>query len=366
MARLLLGILTLYLNDGRILEERKIYEQMTIEGAELGIQVIVFTPEDVSTHQAKVRAHYYDLTQKRWTRKWGPIPKYVFDRCRVQKSHRMKLLQTFKAQYPQINYLNKPIGHKWNVHQKLEEHHPIRPYLPHTIHYSNVSDIVQMLNIYKVIYLKPVNGTGGRGILRIERSSNQMFYIEGRDHNRNIISPRKMSISSLSTFLQKWNVLNANYLVQQGIPLQLSNGRVHDYRVLVQKDGTGEWNVTGCAGRIGAKRSITANLHGGGSAVPMEKLMRNFINSNVNLSAVQAEVNYLSIEIASYLDSYISALCELAIDIAIDREGQIWIIEINPKPAREVFKEIGNLEVYKTAIRRPLEYAKYRYLKIEN
>lgn len=365
MARLLLGILTLYLNDNRILEERKIYEQMTIEGAQLGIQVIVFTPEDVSAHQAKVRAHYYDPSQKRWTRKWAAIPKYVFDRCRLQKSHRMKLLRTFKDQYPNIQYLNKPLGHKWNIHQTLAEHPPIRPYLPHTIYYSNVSDIVQMLNLYKVIYVKPINGTGGRGILRIEQASNQTVNIEGRDHDRNIVAPQKVSISALRSFLQEWNEIGANYLIQQGIPLQLSNGRVHDYRVLVQKDGTGIWTVTGCAGRIGAKRSITANLHGGGSAVPMEKLMLSFINSNVNIAAVQDEVHQISIEIASYLEMRYFTLCELAIDIAIDREGQIWIIEINPKPAREVFKEIGNHEMYRTAIRRPLEYAKYQYLKNE-
>ncbi|HIW34994.1 MAG TPA: YheC/YheD family protein [Candidatus Paenibacillus intestinavium] len=366
MARLLLGILTLYLNDNRIIEERKIYEQMTIEAAQLGINIIVFTPEDMSTHQAKVRAHYFDTIQKRWARKWANIPKYVFDRCRFQKSHRMKSLQSFKAQYPNIHYLNKPIGHKWIVHQKLEEHLPIRPYLPHTIHYSTVADIAYMLNLYNVIYLKPVNGTGGRGILRIEKSSNEMVLIEGRDHDRNIISPQKLSLSSLRTFVQRWNGANSNYLIQQGIPLQLPSGRVHDYRVLVQKDGNGLWNVTGCAGRIGAKRSITANLHGGGSAVPMEKLMRSFISSNINITAIQEEVNDLSIEIASYLEMCYFTLYELAIDIAIDREGQIWIIEINPKPAREVFKEIGLLEVYKSAIRKPLEYAKYQYLKNEN
>lgn len=366
MARLQLGILTLYLNNSGILEEKKIYEQMTMEGEKLGINVIVFTPEDVSFQQKKVRAHCFNTVSKRWTRKWAAIPTYIFDRCRVQRSPRTKLLRTFKNTFPHIHYLNKPIGHKWSVQQKLEENNELKSYLPYTILYSSMADLVHMLNKFNIIYLKPVNGTGGRGILRIERLPNKTFLIEGRDLNRTIISPRKVSTTGLRSFLEQWNVVNVSYLIQQGIPLQLPSGRVHDYRLLVQKDGQGTWQVTGCAGRIGANKSITANLHGGGSAVSMTKLMRSFVHQDVNVSLVQHEVNQVGIQIATYLESCSRALCELAIDIAIDRNGQIWIIEINPKPAREVFKEIGELEIYKTAIRRPLEYAKYQYLQRVN
>ncbi|MCM3632532.1 YheC/YheD family protein [Paenibacillus camelliae] len=362
MPRLILGILTLYLNDAGVLEERRIYEQMTIEGDKLDIQVIVFTPSDVLTKRKKVKAHIYDLKNMKWIRQWVAIPNLIFDRCRIQKSHRMKELRVFKSSFSNLHYLNRPLGNKWTMHQKLLTSPFIKKYLPHTIKYEKNSDLIQMLKKYNVVYVKPVNGTGGRGILRIERHTRNNVKVQGRDHNRRIISPRTVSIITLKDFINKWNVTATSYLVQEGIPLTLSNGRVHDYRILVQKDGNGSWMVTGGAGRIGAARSITANLHGGGSAVAMTRLMQSFVNVEVDLSRVQEEINTLAIELASFLEGEGYQLCELAIDLAIDRDGGIWIIELNPKPSREVFREIGELERYFDSIRRPLEYAKYEYL----
>ncbi|GIP17023.1 hypothetical protein J40TS1_26650 [Paenibacillus montaniterrae] len=364
MPRIPLGILTLYLNDAGLLEERNIYEHMTIEGDKLDLDVIVFTPSpgDVSEHGKQVKAHLYDPKRKRWHRKWMPMPRLVFDRCRIQKSHRMKELREFKQKFPDIQFLNRPLGNKWTMHQKLLDSPYIRSYLPHTIKYFQSQDVIQMLKQYHVVYVKPVNGTGGRGILRIERQSSTSVKIEGRDLERRIITPRTLSVSGLRAFIAKWSDQTASYLVQQGIPLTLDNGRVHDYRILVQKDGSGQWRVTGGAGRVGAERSITANLHGGGSAVAMTQLIQSFVAPTVNLAQIQDEVNALSIRVASFLEDSGYVLCEIAIDIAIDRNGKIWIIELNPKPAREVFKEIGEPERYMEAIRRPLEYAKYMYL----
>lgn len=362
MSRLTLGILTLYLNDAGLLEERKIYEHMTIEGNKLDMQVIVFTPSDVQVNEKKVRAHIFDTKSKKWIRRWTSIPQLIFDRCRIQKSHRMKELRNFKSTFTNIHYLNRPLGNKWTMHQKLQSSPFIEKYLPHTIKYTKNSDLIQMLKKYNFVYVKPVNGTGGRGILRIERQVGDNVKIEGRDHERRIISPRTISAITLKDFISKWNVTSTSYLVQQGIPLELSNGRVHDYRILVQKDGLGNWNITGGAGRMGAARSITANLHGGGSAIAMTKLMQHFVNPDVNIASVQDEINTLAIELTVFLEKQGYHLCELAIDIAIDRNGGIWIIELNPKPSREVFREIGELDRYFDAIRRPLEFAKHEHL----
>lgn len=43
-----LGIMTLYLNDRKYLEEKPVYQKMIIEGRKLGLDVYVFTPMDVS------------------------------------------------------------------------------------------------------------------------------------------------------------------------------------------------------------------------------------------------------------------------------------------------------------------------------
>ncbi|ETT35685.1 endospore coat-associated protein yheC, partial [Paenibacillus sp. FSL R7-269] len=46
-----------------------------------------------------------------------------------------------------------------------------------------------MLKSSPVVYVKPINGTGGRGILRIERQreGKSLFDIQGRRQSRQII-----------------------------------------------------------------------------------------------------------------------------------------------------------------------------------
>ncbi|MDU5948384.1 MAG: YheC/YheD family protein, partial [Paenibacillus macerans] len=54
-------------------------------------------------------------------------------------------------------------------------------------------------------------------------------------------------------------------------------------------------------------------------------------------------------------------LCELALDLAINKQGHIYVLEVNPKPAREVFMKSGDPDAYRKAIVRPLEYAMWVY-----
>lgn len=213
-----------------------------------------------------------------------------------------------------------------------------------------------------LIYLKPINGTGGRGILRIERNDNEAntVLVQGRDQKRRIITPRKVHLSRLGSLLQNWNMKD-KYLVQQGIQLQLPNGRVHDYRMLVQKNGEGQWELTGCAGRMGAEKSVTSNLHGGGQAIAMHKLMKQWITDEKQRVEIYATAEKFGIDVATFLENTYGDLCELALDLAIDKSGHIYLIEVNPKPAREVFARIGENDIYSKAITQPLDYALWVY-----
>lgn len=361
-----LGILTLYLNDAGVLEERDYYRRMTEEGQKLGLQVFVFTPEDVHYKLNRIRAQYYDPDSKLWYRRWTRFPDMIFDRCRIQRSHRFDELLKFRSRYSNQIFLNRPLRNKWAIYNVLYKDERFRPYLPKTRYINDVQDVRDMLRFHSLLYLKPINGTGGRGILRIERDRSGMLLVQGRDQNRKIVQSVRMKQDNLSSYLAGWNLKTTRYIVQQGIQLKLRNGRVHDYRLLVQKDGSGQWTVTGCAGRIGAFGSITANLHGGGKAVKMDTLLRSWIGDETKIARIKEEVERFGVSLAEYLELCYDALCELAIDIAIDRQGRIWLIEVNPKPAREVFNRAGEPEVYHKAIVRPLEYALWKYRKMKS
>jgi hypothetical protein len=357
-----LGVLAVYMSGSR-LEELSFYKNLISEGKKLGLQVEIFTPSDVAGKDT-IRSLKYDPVQRKWVRSHTTFPSLIYDRCRYHGVATYRILKTFRSKYGNLNYLSKPLANKWKMHQVLSEDQGISDHVPNTFRYSNSTELIRFLKEHKLIYLKPKNGTGGRGILRIERISDGLYLIQGRNQQRTILTPQKTTERQLTMKLHALN-LSSDYVVQQGINLTLRNGRVHDYRLLIQKNGSGEWEVTGCAGRIGPYKSITSNLHGGGSAVSMEKLLGYNFTSKSKIEQIKQEVYSFAYQLAPYLETKFGNLCELGIDIAVDPKGYVWLLEVNPKPSREVFRRIGENDTYRKAIIRPLEYALW-LMKEEN
>ncbi|MCD9022765.1 YheC/YheD family protein [Cohnella silvisoli] len=361
MAQPVLGILTLYLNDSKKLEERQVYEKMITAGKRIGISVFVFTPQDVDDSSGKIHALIFNTQSKTWNRRWVKFPHVIYDRCRIQKSQRFQQLLAFRKRYSHLLFLNRPLRNKWTIYRTLGKVAAFKSQLPVTKLYQSSEDVSTLLRKFQTVYLKPINGTGGRGILRIDRQKDGNLLLQGRNHSRSIVQPKRIARSSLASALGSWDMHGDRYIVQQGLNIKLPSGRIHDYRMLVQKNGVGVWEVTGCAGRVGPLRSITSNLHGGGEAASMNTLLRQWISNDVAISQIRETAEAFGISVARHLEANYGAMCELALDLAIDRNGKVWLLEVNPKPSREVFKQAGEHETYRKAIVRPIEYALWAY-----
>lgn len=351
-----LGVLAVYMH-GRKIEELNFFRKLSICGAKEGVQVALFTPGDVNDHKQEVSALIYNEAAGRWVRKSIPIPPLIYDRCRYHGVSTFRMLSAFRRGHAKLNYLAKPLANKWTLHNILGGKPELSKHLPETHMYSPAV-LEKMLKKHKTIYLKPKNGTGGRGIVRIERINTDKYRIQGRKKNRAILPIQYAGFKQLPARLHACGV-SRQYIAQQGISSSLSDGRVYDFRLLIQKNAEGAWEVTGCAGRIGPSRSITSNLHGGGKAVTMNALLSLRFHQKDQLQAIKDELYSFSMQTAAYLEEKFGMLCELGIDLAVDSQGKVWLIEVNPKPSREVFRRIGEINTYKKAILRPIQFAKY-------
>lgn len=352
------GIMALYWNDRKQLEERVYFAKLIRAAEAQGMNAFVFTPEDVRGE--RILAHRYDTERKKWSRSLLPFPDVIYDRCRYQATPRFRQLQQFRAKYPNLLYMNRPMANKWGIYQVLSRDPDLRKHLPDTVMVKRSSDVLPLLKRHGMIYTKPINGTGGRGILCIEKLGSGSYRVQGRNLQRRILHPRTCNAVQIRRIVAK-SARKGNYLAQQGIDIRLSNGRVHDFRVLVQKDGQGTWQFTGGAARIGASGSITSNLHGGGRAMAMETLLEKRFGDGTKRQGIEREVEQFSFQVVQELERKYRDICEIALDLAIDRTGHIWLLEINPKPAREVFARVGKRTAYQTAVQRPIEYAKWLY-----
>jgi glutathione synthase/RimK-type ligase-like ATP-grasp enzyme len=355
-----LGVLAVYMNKSQGLEEHSFFKQLIIAGKGLDVDVFIFTPSNVDERNKKIFAYSYDLTRNQWVRKWIPYPDLFYDRARYQSVERYRVVSQFKKRNSTLPFISAPLSNKWNLYQVLVRKPNIKPFLPPTLLYSQFNDLRSELLKRGLVFLKPINGTGGRGILRIQRLLGGIYSVRGRAQSRRIIPEQKVNMPKLRSMINRMKP-GKRFIIQEGIDLRLKTGSVHDYRLLIQKNGNGKWEVTGCVGRIGASGSITSNLHGGGKAIPMLILLKHWFKNEKQAARVADDIQQFSHQLVETLESAYGRLCELALDIAVDHSGRVWLLEVNTKPAREIFARIGDQTTYKKAIRRPIEFAKWIY-----
>jgi hypothetical protein len=355
-SRLLLGVLT-WIN-GKYLEEKMFFSHLADEASKLDVDIYFFSPQNVK--RTGITSGFYYSKNNGWKEKQYPQPDLIYDRFRNLSPGPFASFLSFRKQ-TKSPFLNSRLANKFTVHNYLNSHPIIQKWLPEAHIFRGAESILPLLNRYSSIYLKPTNGTGGKGILRLERDGNANFSVLGRNQQRNIIKKSFSAFSSLAPFVNKW-ASGFPYLAQQGLDLQWLPHHVTDFRLLVQKDGQGKWSITGLCGKIGGVRSATSNLHGGGKPTDPDTFFQPFFSVEKR-QMLFAECHELGLLVSSFLEKRFGRLVELGIDLGIDRNGRIWLIEVNPKPGRDLFRQIGDLKTYHRAVQKPIEYAKYLYAK---
>jgi len=70
-------------------------------------------------------------------------------------------------------------------------------------------------------------------------------------------------------------------------------------------------------------------------------------------------LNDISINTARIVEFDTGGLGELGIDFALDEERKLWIIEINGKPQKDIYKDLKGYQYKKLIYSRSIEYAYY-------
>ncbi|MDF2960165.1 MAG: endospore coat-associated protein [Paenibacillus sp.] len=183
------------------------------------------------------------------------------------------------------------------------------------------------------------------------------FTVRGRDARNRHVQRGFADAPALLRWLRRFTA-QRSYLLQQYLLLQTYSGDAYDVRSLVQKDGTGRWQVTGMAVRQGQGGSLTSNLHGGGTVQPAEPfLVRQFGADKAK--SIAYRLQDLSVQIPEALEKHHGRLAELGIDFGVDTEGHIWILEVNSKPGRSIFTYLHDNQARINALTNPIRYARY-------
>ncbi|KRF13306.1 YheC/YheD family protein [Paenibacillus sp. Soil787] len=233
------------------------------------------------------------------------------------------------------------VGSKWAKTKVLLLNKELRKFVPETRIYSQ-ENLLAMLNKHKMVYIKPINGSFGQGVIRVEKNETYRF------------QSGKVA-KSFRTFLGLYGALNKaklnrSYLVQQGIHLLTHQKRIFDTRIMVQKSPKKTWEATGYIGRVAHPQKIVTNFHNSGKPLPLELLLAPYLKNRKKNDYIKS-LRYLGYQIAMQYQKVYPGFKELGIDIGIDKDLKPWVLEVNTAPDPFIFNQLTDKKMFFKVLR---------------
>lgn len=289
---------------------------------EIGGVVLVFSTEGINQTSHTIRGFVFNPLTDSFEEGTYYYPASIFKRIGMVKELRDHF-HTLLGDAVFNNY----VFNKWEAHQWLNSFDTVKEHLPHTILYESPKDIREFLNEYDTAYVKPIYGSQGVGIVKIEKKGDWFFtYYSQEGEQKEECFKSTMELNSFF----KNNLNKGKFIVQKALELISTDERTIDFRALIIKDQYGVWQDIGMVARHGVKCSITSNISTGGSAELAEVTLKNMLKlSDEEVSKFRKKMSSIGVNVAKGLEESGIRCGNLGIDMGVDINGYIWIIEIN-------------------------------------
>jgi len=335
-----MAILT-YADENRVLRgNQENFIDLIRHGEERGVLVYVMTTSEFRLLGDQATGYTYNFQSKKWKKGLLPLPHVIYNRIPYRKFELLpEVQQVIQAcmKHRKIHFFNPAFFNKWTLFEWLNNAKRTQSFIPATQKLSTNEVLEQFLRKHSDLYLKPIRGKAGKGIMKVSKifeknAKTQKYQLSVQDKTKSHIS-RYSNISQLWAQISEM-MGTKDYIIQQGITLAHYKQRPYDLRVLVQKNYKGLWTIAGVGARLAGKLSITTHVPRGGSIDDPVKLLESGFGSSGSKKILRnakksALVIAKQIERASQ-----SVLGEMSMDLGVDNNGQIWFFEANSKPMK--------------------------------
>lgn len=326
-------------------------------GQEHGFLVYVVTVKQLKLKQQMLNGYTYEDSTDSWHLRRFPFPNLIYNRIPLREDEHLPEVKRKIAaclKHPGLKLFNPKFFNKWSLFKWLRQSESTKPYIPATSQLLTLGGLGRMMMRHRYLYLKPVSGKAGKGImtiqLRPEKSLPYRLKIQG---NKGSTTYNCGTIGKLWLRVKK-EAAGEKYIAQQGIQLAAYNDRSFDLRALVQKNGRGQWDISGIGARMAGTMSITTHVPRGGSIEDPEKLLVNvFGQDKANKLLLKARTTALVI--ARQIERGAGrSLGEMSMDLGIDDEGNLWFFEANAKPMK-----FDEPDIRKRSLERIFQYCNF-------
>jgi hypothetical protein len=312
----------------------------------LNLKLYAFTSADILWKEQRITG--LSLKKGVWKQSSFPFPHVVYNRCFNKKLITIQRLEKAIGRNKCFNNIN--FFNKWDLHNLLEQSQ-LKPYVPETFLYNEVN-VSELLEKYKLVYIKPSYGSKGKSVHRVELTDSGDIHISLHSMAPTYICRKNESIQEKLDELLGLQ----KYMVQQGIHMSQLDDQYFDIRVLVQKGIIGEWMISSITCRVAYERyfntSMCETIYDAAEILP-----RLFKPEEMN--EILQTLYETSVKAAQEAETHMGSLGELSVDYVLDEQRKLWIMELNGKPQKNIYNDIKCFKHKKLIYSRPLEYAYY-------
>ncbi|MBE3595638.1 MAG: YheC/YheD family protein [Hydrogenibacillus sp.] len=317
--------------DGRTFFGRELCRALRRYGG----QCIVAARDALSPERPDVIA--WALNGERWTYGRWPAPDVIIPRFAYRREEREAVrsgwYEGWRARGAII--FNTRYLSKWEVFQTLLKT-PLADHLPPTALLDPVClshDLPRLLKAEcGAWFIKPAYGREGRGIWHLKRDGEA--FIVRRPNPSGSPFVERLTPDALRHRMRA-QAARRRLILQPDIELARIGDRPVDFRAVVAQTSPSAFRVASLVGRLGERGHFLTNLSQRGTLVPAYDALT-VLQQTVNVPPISA-LKRLSLEAARALDAgrkLPEPYLELGIDLGVDRQGRLWIVEINGKPSK--------------------------------
>ncbi|MBP3041245.1 YheC/YheD family protein [Bacillaceae bacterium Marseille-Q3522] len=245
---------------------------------------------------------------------------------------------------------------KLRVYELLMQNEELIPHLPETVQ-ANRENFISMMERHEELIIKPKSGSLGGGVIKVARTDHNNAVVTYNDKKSKAVRKQAFSFSDEWPKILTKKIMSKHYIIQQRILLATFNGNSFDMRVSVQRNGKGEWQVTGIVGKVAKSGGFVTNVAKGGECKSLVDLLNN--NLNLRVDEVYKSVESFSLKAVKELNKEFPNMADVGLDVGITEEGFPMFIECNGRDLRITFRRAGMYDVWKATYATPISYARY-------
>jgi len=231
---------------------------------------------------------------------------------------------------------------KWEIHQLYAAHDLGKLFPPTAI--LSLDSLSEYLNRYDSVYVKGRNEHTGFGIIKAWKTSNGYRYVKVRGN-----PGETDSIEQLFEKVKDGR-RPSSVLVQRTIDLAEIEGRPYSVRLMLMRDGEGDWQYAGMLAKVAGEDSVVTNVRrGGGYATTIERALSKSLGfTRRKIEDMKEKLIDTSYRLVRYATRRGYRTYETGFDFGIDKQGRIWVIEVNlAYPSYGLFNRLEDKTYYR-------------------